>query len=95
MKGWYFQSILMILKIWDGLYMIMHVIEPGCPKYADIPSDGSSLSSLSHLQMEENVQSGDLVSVYFNIIQNRIQIISYMTAGEIMWGLKAGGDKTM
>lgn len=64
--------------------MIMNVIEPGCPKYAGIPSDGSSLSCLSHLQMEENIRSGDLVSVYFNIIQNRIQIISYMTAGEIM-----------
>lgn len=65
-----------------GFCVIMEFEEPGHPKYTDNPSDGRSLLSLSHLQMGGKIKNGDLVSDYFNIIQNMIQIISYMTAGE-------------
>lgn len=60
----------------------MELIDPGCSKYADNLSDVNSLPSLSHLQMGELIKSGDLISVYFNIIQNTTQIISYMAALE-------------
>lgn len=56
----------------------MEDIDAGYSKYADNPSDGSSLFSLSHPQEGEWIESGDLISVSFNIIQNTIQIISDM-----------------
>lgn len=65
-----------------GFHVTMEFQEPGHPKYEDSPSDDSSLLSLSHPQMGEKIKDDDLVSDSFNSIQNMIQIISFVTAGE-------------
>lgn len=65
-----------------GFHVTMEFQEPGYPKYEDSPSDDSSLLSLSHPQMGEKIKDDDLVSDSFNSIQNMIQIISFVTAGE-------------